>query len=666
MIRRIGNGVAGAVVAGTLIGLAEAIIVLKTSASGDMVVLPYAAVLYALIGLALGVGLGIGTGILGLVFKKLRSGHAWALGFSGVAGTLGVAIALYVANKNLYAEEGVPMQGKLVILGAVVVLALVMLTLGAKLLDGPLSILTKPAGVVGLWALLAAGSWGVSKTVDASSLDGVRVPAKKATAALADRPNVIVIVIDTLRADYLGSYGSTDGSSPNMDALAKDGLVFDELVTSASWTRASFASLYTSMLPSAHTCSTKVSTLPDDVDTVAEVMSQDGYATGGLPDNINVTRSFNFQQGFDWFSYQALSNIAGATESASQLSMYNVVRKLRDIAQGDKKTVTDYYQPADVVLGNSLSWFKENTAAGNKTFMVAHLMEVHDPYFRHPYDGYAVGRAWHPEPDASEAAELKDLYRGEIKYADEQIGSFVQGLKDAGLYDNTLIIVTADHGEEFNEHGGWWHGVTLYDEMIHVPLIMKLPNSERAGQRMPWQVRQIDIAPTIAAMAGATPSPRWEGKSMLDAPSLAALDALYAPPAPVDQVGTEGEAAVQAPVAPDTSTLARAAVSEEDFEGNVLSSIRAQGWKYIRANQGNPHGLPTQAVYDLGQDPGEQKNLAESEAGRRDQLQSDLDATIAAAGKGGVTAETEELSCEDCNRLMMLGYMSDCTQACGK
>ena len=235
------------------------------------------------------------------------------------------------------------------------------------------------------------------------------------------------------------------------------------------------------MTPSAHSCDVKVAMLPDDVTTIAEVLQEQGYVTGGLPNNINVTRSFDFQQGFDWFQYQAPAYIAGATESSSQLSMYNVVRKIRDRLTDGRKRIEDYYQPADVVLGTLRNSSRRIKNSVGLAFV--YLMEPHDPYFERPFTGKGVGRAEMEFPPKELEASIRKAYQQEITHMDGDLGRFFRWLKSEGLYDNTTIVITSDHGEEFLEHGGWWHGTTLYDEQLHVPLIVKLPNSQWAGTR---------------------------------------------------------------------------------------------------------------------------------------------------------------------------------------
>lgn len=677
MMRRIWLGAAGGMLAGTLVGLGEAMVVLTSSATGEYQALVYASVLYAGIGLGMGLGVGLGLAVLGKLWKKLSDPLAWALGFVGVFTPLGLVITRYVVNKVVYAEAGVPGSTMLGILAGFGVFAVFVLWLGSILLSRtPLKVLLKPKGHFAAYAALVGLSAIYSFAPAGDDPAGTMVPAKPAADAPGGAPDVVMVVVDTLRADHLGAYGNEAGLTPNIDKIAGEAVLFEQYITQASWTRASFASLYTSAPPSSHKSKLKVQPLLDENETLAEVMNAAGYATGGMPNNINVTRSFNFQQGFDWFEYQAPSYIAGAAESSSQLSMYNVLRKVRDKLTAGSYTVTDYYQPAEVTLERAREFVSKNREAKNRWFLIIHLMEPHDPYFSHPYDGNAVGRAWRPNPDPSEADALKALYRGEIQHMDAELGKFIDWMKAEGAWDDTLFLLTADHGEEFQEHGGWWHGITLYDEQIHVPLIVKTPGSGEQGWRVPWQVREIDVAPTIATFAQVENlPPTWMGADIFDSDATSTMERIHAPPpppAPEEEGAAEEGEAPAAPVEPVVSieTLERAAIAEQDFEGNKIDAIRKGGCKYIRTNEGNPRGLPTLAVFDVKTDISEQKNLADAGGGGCDMadLEANLDGTITEAklnspveGEGG----TVDISCDECQRLLMLGYMSDCSASCG-
>lgn len=672
MVKRIGLGTAGGVIAGALVGLAEAMYILGGASTGEYGALVYATVLYGVLGACGGAGIGGGVWVLSLLRLKLTDDRGYALSFLGIFCGMGLVITRYVVNKTVYLEQGVPTDGMLVILGVFVALGLFGLWLGRIMLtQTPLKILLTPRGSLAAYGGLLLLTAVFSFSPDQSARSGVLAPVRPADEALLERPNMLLIMVDTLRADHLGSYGFPGQISPHLDDLARDAVLFEEAFASASWTRASTASLFTSMTPSGHSCDVKVAMLPDDVQTIAEVLQEKGYVTGGLPNNINVTRSFNFQQGFDWFDYQAPAYIAGATESSSQLSMYNVVRKLRDRLTDGKKRVEDYYQPADVVLGNAQSFIGANKA--QRWFGFVHLMEPHDPYFERPFTGEGVGRAEMESPPAELEQAIRKAYQQEITWMDTELGKFFTWMKAEGLYDNTTIVITSDHGEEFLEHGGWWHGTTLYDEQLHVPLIVKLPKSKWAGTRVPWQVRQMDTAATLAVMGGAVVPMDWQGDDLFeeDFEGLAAI--LNAPETTsADAVAAEGEDTpaddVDAMPPPPTKTelidhRERVVLSEENFEGNVLSSVRSDGFKYIRANEGNPRGLSPEELYNVAADPGESKTLVGQNGRVQASMSELLRDRLQAAMSVKVEAQQADITADDCERMRALGYIDgDCSE----
>jgi len=664
MFKRIGLGMASGLIAGALIGLAEAMYILASASTGEYGALVYATVLYGILGALGGAGIGGGVWALSLVFSKLSDAIGYAVGFLGIFCGLGLVITRYVVNKTVYLEQGVPLSGMAVILCAYVFIGVVGLWIGHIMLtQTPFKILLTLRGTVaaygGLLLLTAVFSFSPNQAQRA----GVLAPDRPADEALMARPNLLLIMVDTLRADHLGAYGFPTPISPNIDALAKESVVFEKAYASASWTRASTASLFTSMPPSGHNCAVKVAMLPDDVLTIAEVLKEEGYVTGGLPNNINVTRSFNFQQGFDWFDYQAPNYIAGATESSSQLSMYNVVRKIRDRLTGAKKRVEDYYQPADVVLGNTKTFIEANKS--QRWFGFVHLMEPHDPYFERPFTGEGVGRAEMEHPPEELEAAIREAYQEEITWMDTELGKFFGWMKAEGLYENTTIVITADHGEEFLEHGGWWHGTTLYDEQLHVPLIVKLPNSKWAGTRVPWQVRQLDTPATLAVLGGAVVPMDWAGDDLFEEDFDAAARVLRAVTLDDQAASVDGEDAAASPMTKVELVhhKERVVLSEENFEGNVLSAVRADGFKYIRANMGNPRGLAPEELYEVQPDPGELNNIV----GKNGRVQAAMSVLLRdqlkAAISVGISAQTADISADDCERMRALGYIDgDCSE----
>ncbi|HMV66912.1 MAG TPA: sulfatase, partial [Myxococcota bacterium] len=525
--RNIIQGAAGGLIGGSLLGIAEAGWLTVTAGAPDHLAPLYAVVLYGAIGLAL--GLGAGLLLSGYeMFRKLGTGAAatsFAVGAAGAVTPVGLFVLMYLVNKEVYAEQGVPMAGKIGILAAVLALDAALLTLGRRLLLGPLAALQRGPGVLGTWGLLAAitGAYALAPAGDDPRATWSH--GKSAPAALADKPNVLLIAVDTLRADALGAYGRSGDPTPAIDMFAKDAIVFEQHIAQASWTRSSFASLFTSRIPSSHNADKKASRLADEVVLLSEALHDAGVTTANLANNINVSSTFNFDQGYDTFIYESPVYPFAATESVFGLTMYKVVQKLAE-RLGPKiglgKDVATFYQPADVVLADAKAFLQANKGA--RTYLGVHLMEPHDPYFEHPYlmgkgdaefNGVGYARAEHESPEASQAGYLAEVYDQEVRHLDRKLAPFFDWLRKEGLYDDTLIVLTADHGEEFGEHGGFWHGTTLYDEQIHIPLIVKLPKSALAGTRVTWQSRAIDVAPTLTAALGVAPGEGWMGSDLL-------------------------------------------------------------------------------------------------------------------------------------------------------
>jgi arylsulfatase A-like enzyme len=217
-------------------------------------------------------------------------------------------------------------------------------------------------------------------------------------------------------------------------------------------------------------------------------------------------------------------------------------------------------------------------------------------------------------------------YRLEIEHLDAQLGRLVAELEQRGLYDELLIVVTSDHGEEFLDHGGWWHGLTLYDEQIGIPLLVKWPKSRRgAPGRVREQVRSLDITPTLLGFVGA-PIPR----------------------------GMQGDDLLRG------ARRERVAFAEEDHEGNVLAAIRTRGWKLIRANDDNRRGLETVELYHVVEDPREETNRAELERARTADLLRDVEGLSRLASSEARGSQMVEIGREECERLKALGYVDDC------
>jgi arylsulfatase A-like enzyme len=308
----------------------------------------------------------------------------------------------------------------------------------------------------------------------------------------AARPNVLVVVIDTLRADHLGAYGAPAGSTPFLDRLGRRGTVFDRAFAASSWTAPSVASLFTSRYASQHHVTTYDARLPDAERTLAETFADAGYRTIGVTANFRLSPALGFAQGF---------------------------------ARWDDRWSAPKTR-ANAVRRHAVSALDAAPRSSQPVLLYLQYMEPHPPYapppaYRRRYERHAeVG------PDANarllagehdftpaEIDHLHSLYEGEVAYLDHEIARLFAALAHRGFLDDVIVVVTADHGEEFREHGLMGHGRSLYNAALRVPLVL-------AGARIPaGRVRDavslVDLAPTLAALAGLRPETTWEGRSLV-------------------------------------------------------------------------------------------------------------------------------------------------------
>jgi arylsulfatase A-like enzyme len=615
-VTRVIAGVLGGFAGGALAGIGESMVIAATSEITEYWLFLFGAASYGLIGAGIGGGWSVVSGVL----PRLRSKEGSAASSTALpAALLGLVVGRFRIIRDAFGESLPLLSGAGIavhlglLVGALVVYLLVSGAVRRSAARrGPLG-----ATVVATVAMLVVGGLA---SIAANLVAGG--PAEKTAAAPSTTkgPNVILIIADTLRADHVGAYGARDVATPAIDSLAADGIVFDKTFAQSSWTRPSIATILTGLYPGSHSVMHKTDLLPTDVVTVAEAMRQGGYRTSGFVTNINVAPSFNFQQGFDEYQYLAPDFFFGATDSGSKLALYSLLRLIRERFLSKQKFVEHYYQDAHTVNETSLPWLTGHT--DERFFVLIHYMDAHDPYFEIPYNGRAVARVDTPDPAPERAEELRTLYASNVAYMDGFLAKLFAALKEKGLYDDTVIAFTSDHGEEFHEHGGWWHGTTLYDEQIHVPLIIKPAGKTVGGRREASFARLIDVTPTLLATAGVAAPAGVQGRDLLGAP--AAPSAVYA---------------------------------EEDHEGNILKSIRTADWKLIVANEGNPRSLAPVELYDLRSDPGEKSNLAAKEPGRVTELRRDLEALAAASRASAVKGSTGAIDAADEERLRALGYL---------
>ncbi len=304
-------------------------------------------------------------------------------------------------------------------------------------------------------------------------------PVLASTSAQPERPNLILISIDCLRPDHMGAYGYQRDTTPNIDRFAEDGVVFETAVATSSWTLPTHMSMLTGLVPSFHRA-TKWEKLDTSVPYLPELLSSNGYRTSGVASWVYVSQIYGFERGFH---------------------LYDVMEN----------------PIASDVVDAALSQLVKNR--GQNHFLFMHLLDPHWPYLpprefierfgprpRDISDLQDLIARSKPPPSDRETHEIIQLYDGEIAYTDQELGRFFAELKMLGLYEDSMIIVTADHGEAFYEHGHWQHSQTLYDEVVRIPLIVKWPGGS-AGSRVASLVSQVDIFPSLLEAAGIEPPP---------------------------------------------------------------------------------------------------------------------------------------------------------------
>lgn len=340
-------------------------------------------------------------------------------------------------------------------------------------------------------------------------------------------PNIIYIVVDTLRADALSCYGNKTITTSAIDHIASDGILFENAYSSSNWTVPGTTTLLTSQYPSSLDMFCP-SPLPLEATLISEVLRKQRYATAAVVGNGLINEWADFDQGFDHFDcwteefydsfvvvllldtivkkYLRGQSIGIVVPAA--MEFFPVVNFSGSNA-GFIGFKLNNYRTADEITQNAMKLVEE--LSSSSFFLYLHYFDPHNPYLEHPYQFIPSMPPY--KKNEKRRKELFDLYLGEVNYTDEQIGRLISKLKSMGLYKKTIIILTSDHGEQFLEHGSWTHNVNLYNEETMVPLIIKgIDNQKGVRYRYPMMI--IDILPTVLDMIGVDIPESFEGKSL--------------------------------------------------------------------------------------------------------------------------------------------------------
>jgi len=459
--------------------------------------------------------------------------------------------------------------------------------------------------LVGVGAAVFLGTSVIGKKVS----PGKKSPVGKATI---ERPNILLISVDTLRADHVRAYGYSRDTTPWMDYFAGNAFRFTNLVSASSWTIPAHMSMLTGLYPSVHQTIHFTLKLDDKITTLAQVLKKNGYYTAGFASNFMLESRYGFGKGFDYYDDFTVTR---ATENEK----------------------VEFARTAPLLNKVVLGWLKTNYR--KRFFLFVHYFDPHyaynppppydtlfDPGYKGKVDGCHI-ETLKPNIARKDLKHVVSLYDGEIRYTDGYIGALLKELETLGINEKTLIILTSDHGEEFFEHGGTRHGETLYNEAIRVPLIIKLPGSHKPAV-INTLASDVDLMPTICDYVKATPPQGMQGKSLLPA---------------MNGTAEEERPYVFSEVTIDLFKTTEAIVSRD--------------YKFIcHLNTG------TRELYNLANDPGEKRNLIKVEQGKAVELERELMKFVVSSGNlasvlrstGNNTVVHDE---ETKKKLKSLGYM---------
>lgn len=471
---------------------------------------------------------------------------------------------------------------------------------GERLVRLVLRAVPESFGNAGGFLVLGPAVRAIGHAREAREDDGTRAKPPE------ERPNVIVYLVDTLRADHVGVFGGGE-LTPNIDDFAEGATVFRNSVAQAPWTKPSVVSIFTGLGPLAHGVQLLNDRLPQEALTVAEMLHASGYRTAGFSTNWHVRGETGLDQGFVFFDFKP-------DEAASDLLNQRVLRWL----DGPRQKETGPF------------------------FLYVHALDPHAPYtppadYRKRYAPDVRQEAGYDfdlkrvylargKQRREYMAEMSQLYDGEVAFNDHSFGELLKALRQRGLYDDSLIVFVSDHGEEFDEHGDFGHARNLYNETLNIPLIVKWPG-QRRGQVVESVAQHIDLLPTLLRAAGA---PMPQGLPGMDLALVAASE-------------------------DDPEALSgRRAFSHLNHRGREGVSVVHAGWKLIHPLTRDLAGSPQ--LHERSRDQRERSNRATELPVRAGFLGSLIRAEMERS-REGLKAERFQIDPETRKALEALGYL---------
>lgn len=470
-------------------------------------------------------------------------------------------------------------------------------------------------------------------------------------APAAPRPNIVCIVLDSVRAQNSSAYGYGRPTTPHLERLAAEGVLYEQAVSVGCWTLPVHTSLFTGLYPVRHGVTISSQALATDVPTLAEQLTAAGYRTACFSNNAYISSASGLSRGFEhvdevWrvtnprgVGLPRLSQRIKQLESRGPL-LRPVVGLLRRAkrARTILKAWRSRKDSGAAYTNERIRGWLQASADDRPFFIFVNYMEAHEPYLPpYPYNRrFVAGRfsPWRvvrtsgrrdeilsqqPSTRAEDLEILQGLYDGTVRYSDARVAELTDILTAAGVLDSTFLAVTSDHGDAFGEHGHLGHRLSLYEELLRVPLVIRFPPAVAAGRRVAAPVPITDLHPTILELAGVQATSEGDFHSLL------------------------GESVVRPMIAENTGP--------KSINGLITRSWREGDLKLIWHSDG------MHELFDLADDPGERTNLATTDVGTAQELVQRLEAWVRTMQDRGRASDDAAYDEETLERLRGLGYV---------